>query len=193
MGETLAAILGLVLLGGFIAAIVAYKPVNYKLIREKGYDADEGLPHILAMATVILPAVLGFAAVQNGVILGLLALVPFVLAVVLRIPKIGVGSALLVTFLQAVGAIWMIIKAVWKFAESVMGRTQAASDKTIALKNAQEAKKAELKRAYEAKVADIERHSDTVDDVLGDTDAAIAAARDDYERDVTKSDHEYKG
>ncbi len=89
-----------------------------------------------------------------------LAMVPFVIAVVMRVPKIGVGSALLVTFLQAIGAIWMIIKAVWKF-------VQTAADKTIARKNA--------------------------DDMLGQTDAALADAQTEYEHELTKLDHEHKG
>jgi len=192
MGETLLTVMGLVIVIGFAVAVIAYKPVRNRIIATKGYDADKS-GKLLAMASIGLPLLLGFNMVRDVKVLVLLFLVPFAINVVLRIGKIGVGNAILITVLQTFGIIWVILKGAYNIFKKATGAAERGGNEAIARRNADEAKKAELMREYEAKVARIERGSDEISDLTGETDAAIAAARDDYEREVSKVDHEYKG
>lgn len=199
MGEVLLMVLGVAILVGFVVGIVAYKPVRNKLIREKGYDADKSgyLLSLFSMFAIIGGCVAGTSGnrANTGIImLGIgIGVVLQVFNIIKRIKPIGLGNAVLITLLQMLSMLWVCIAWFVKTVASLMSRSNNMADGTIARKNADEAKKAELMREYEASVAAIRQGSDEIADLTGETDAAIAAARDDYEREVSKVDHEYKG
>lgn len=187
--EQLTTVFGIILLVGFFIAVAAYKPMRNRLILTKGYDADGGLGYILAGASIVLPLVLSINIVQSGVVLALCFIIPFVLNILLRIGKIGVGSAIMITALQTFGIIWVVLKWLLNAFSAMFGGAQKGGDSATAKMNADCAQKAELYRQYQARVAEAEANRDEALTMMGGdraTDAKIAEAERDYNRDVTK-------
>lgn len=190
MGEMLLTILGVVILGGIAVGVIAYKPVRNRLIREKGYDADtEGTFYGVLALISIFAGFCGIEALGNiAPIAGAgVAAVLILIMMVKRIKAVGLGNALLVTLLQTLSIVWLFFAWVFKTAWGLMN---GMSSTPKVNKDAE--RKAALMREYEDKVAGIRRGSDEISDLTGETDAAVAAARKDYESAVSQIDHEYK-
>ncbi len=194
MGDLLSMVLGIALLVGFVAALIAYKPLRDRLIVTKGYDADSS-GNLLAGASILLPLVLGINVVQSPLVLVLLFLVPFVINVVTRMSKIGAKDAVLITVLQTFGFIWVVIKWIWNICNQMMGAADRGGSAAVNRRNADAARKQELYRQYQATVEDAERHRDMAMDAMGGdaaTDAAVAAAETEYQRKASEIDHEWQ-
>jgi len=179
-----------------------YKKRRDKLIRTKGYDADHGIGMILSMVTAGAIFFIGFQAGGGSetqgvaVILILVAVASLAVNILLRIKPVGIMDAVVISLEQTVamlvGAFVWFFKTICSLFGGFMGKHNAAEAERA--KKQQEAeRKAALMREYEASVAAIQQGSDEIADLTGETDAAVAAARDDYEWEVSKIDHEYKG
>ena len=190
--DTTTKVLSVVLLVGFILAIVAYKPVRNRVIATKGYDADKGIGNTLAFASIVLPLALsGFELVQDPIIVGACFFIPLILNIVLRISKVGFGNALLLTFLQTAGVIWVVFAKIFSVVARMMDMSFADAEKADARRNADLAKKEELYRQYRASVAEAEANRDEVLTMTGGdiaTDSKIAEAEDEYNRKVSEID-----
>lgn len=186
MGENLLMVLGIVILAGFAVGVFAYKPMNYKMIREKGYDADKGIARLLAMGAVIVPAILSINVVQDGKMLGIVFVGFYAASVALRISKIGIVNALLISFLQALSAIWLVIKFIFQISSRMIGGSAKSTVDQAEKASKEAARKAELRREYEQTVAQIERGSSVLDEVTGVTDALLDEAKEDYDEAVSK-------
>lgn len=186
MGENLLMVLGIVMLVGIVVGILAYKPMNYKMIREKGYDADQGIPRLLALGAVIIPVILSINVVQDVKILGIVFAGFYAACVALRVSKIGIVNALLISFLQALSAIWLVVKFIVQFSSRIFGRSEKIAIDQGEKAGREAARKAELRREYEQTVAQIERGSTVLDEVTGVTDALLDEAKEDYDEAVSK-------
>lgn len=181
MGETLGMVLAAVILIGFAVGIIAYKPVRNKLIREKGYDADESgkLLSMFAMIAIIGGCMAGTSGDRANV--GLIAL-GFavgiglqVFNVIRRAKAVGMGNAVLITLLQMLSMLWIcivwVVKMVWGMVNGSSGRDVAVSTKKEQVRRDPRLKE-DLLQTPEAQAAKLEGHSD-------DEAAAIAAVKRD--------------
>lgn len=190
MGENLLMVLLIVLLAGFAVGVFAYKPMNYKMIREKGYDADKDGKFIgsLAVIAVFIGVVAQQAVGERVALMGVIGVVALLVVILMvkRIKAVGVGNALLITLLQVLSLGWVILRGIFQISARMIGGSakNAASQGEKVSKEA--ARKAELWREYEQNVAAIERGSTYVDEVTGMTDALLDEAKTDYEKAASK-------
>lgn len=174
---------------------MSYRSERDKLIREKGFDADDGM---VPLMLVIGLFIFGGAVIANGSGAGVLICVAgaalLVLITALRARRIGVGQAIRITLNQtltmATSAFIWFVKMIWSMFNkqqsdwAMGGSVGKVSDKE---------RKAALKREYEAKVAAIQAGGDEVSYLTGETAAEVEEAAKDYEHEVEMMGHEYKG